>query len=431
MKRVIIAALLLFGITYTYAQDVSATATALNYNALEKKLKKSDEAIVDEKDKVKSTTWFSRGELFQDIHDVNIEFIHMGMSASEVKLFMGEPTEKRTKEEEGSLIEEHVYERIILVYKNGVLTEWKETKVIHPDPLPESLKAYIEAMNLDDKGKLDKKVKENLDRMKLQAEGDAILNFTQKDYNAAIAKFELIMEMSKTDVYNGFIDTVIIYNTALAARSAGNHQLAARCFERSAELGYGGSDTYYLLKNEYVSLMDSTKALDALERGYALYPDSTLIIFELINYHLQSGNSEEGMKYLQEAEKLAGNNPSIYFAKGTLFERLGNPDGALEAYQQAIDVDPEFFNAWFNIGALYFNKAVAMYDKANTLEDLKEYNKAKELADEELKKSVSPLERAHEINPKDKDCLLTLKTIYYRLQMIEKMEEVEAKLDNL
>ncbi|MFC2112683.1 tetratricopeptide repeat protein, partial [Bacteroidota bacterium] len=384
-----------------------------------------DEAIVDEKDKIKPATWFNRGELLQDIHDVNIEFLRLGMMDSEAVLILGEPDEKRTKEEGNILTEEHVYKRITLTYKNGVLTEWKETQVIHPDPLPEALNAYIEAL------KLDKKVKENLELMKLQAEGDAILDFTRKDYVAAVEKFELILDISKTDVFNGFIDTIIIYNAALASRSAGNHEEAAQYFERSAELSYGGSDTYYLLKTEYISLKDSTKALDALERGYAIYPDSTLIIFELVNYHLQSGNSEEGMRYLQEAEKIAGDNPSIYFAKGTLFERLGDPDGALKAYEQALEADPEFFNAWFNIGALYFNKAVAMYDKANLLEDLDEYNKAKELADEELKKSVPPLEKAHEIDPKDKDCLLTLKTIYYRLQMTEKMDAVEAELDNL
>jgi len=194
---------------------------------------------------------------------------------------------------------------------------------------------------------------------------------------------------------------------------------------------YGGSDTYYLLKNEFISLKDSAKALDALERGYALYPDSTLIIFELVNYHLTSGNSEEGMKYLQRAEELASDNPSIYFAKGTLFEKLGDKEKAMDAYHQALAVDPEFFNAWLNIGALHFNNAVEMYEEANSLEDLQEYTKAKEAADAELKKTLDPLNKAHSIKPTDRDCLETLSTIYYRLQMTEEREEVQKKIDEL
>ncbi len=429
MKRAILAVFLFIGISSAYAQEM-ATPT-MNYNTLEKKLEKSNQAILDEKDKVKANTWFNRGELFQDIHDVNIEFIRLGMSDTEAKLYLREPNEIRTVEENGVTTEQHVYDRITLIYQNGALKDWKETQVIHPDPLPEALKAYDEALQLDEKGKLDKKIKENLDRFKVQAESDAIRYFTRGEYDKALSSFELILDASKLDVYNGYLDSVIIYNAALAAKNAGDHETAAHYFEWAADINYGGSDTYYLLKNEYIALKDSAKALDALERGYAIYPDSTLIIFELVNYHLMSGNSEEGMKYLEVAENLASNNPSIYFAKGTLFEKLGEKEKALEAYQQALNVDPEFFNAWFNIGALYFNNAVEMYEAANAIEDLAEYNKAKAAADEELKKAIAPLEKAHEVNPKDKSCLETLSTIYYRLQMMDKREEIQQELKAL
>jgi tetratricopeptide (TPR) repeat protein len=429
MKRAIITAFLLTGISVAYAQEM--TTQTLNYSALEKKLKKSDEAIVDEKDKLKADTWFNRGELLQDIHDVNIELIRLGMTESEAKLFLKEPNEVKTSEVDGKVVKEDVYDRITLIYENGVLKDWKETQVIHPDPLPEALKAYREALKLDEKGKLEKKVKENLDRMKVQAESDAIRYFTRQNYAGALKNFELIQDISKTDVYHGYIDSVIIYNSALAARNAEDHKKAAEYFEKAASIHYGGSDTYYLLKTEYIALKDSAKALDALERGYAQYPDSTLIIFELVNYNLSAGNSEEGMKYLQVAENLAGDNPSIYFAKGTLFEKLGDKEKAMAAYRQALEVDPEFFNAWFNIGALYFNNAVEMYEKANAIEDLKEYNKAKAAADDVLKKAIEPLEKAHQINPKDKSCLETLSTIYYRLQMLDKRKEVMAALEKL
>lgn len=431
MKRVIIAAACLFGLTMTYGQDMAGTETALNYNALEKKLAKSDESIMDEKANLKESTWFKRGEILQDIHDVNIEFLRLGMMDTEAKLYLKEPNEVRSKDEGGVVTEEHVYDRITLTYENGVLQNWKETKVIHKDPLPEALKAYNKALELDEKGKLDKKAKENLDRMKLQAENDGIRHFTQSEYDKALVRFELILEISKSRVYNGFIDSVIVYNCALAARNAKNHEQAAYYFNEATKIGYGGSDTYYLLKTEYIALKDSAKALEALERGYKLYPDSTLLIFELVNYHLSSGNSDEGMKYLNAAEQLAGDNPSIYFAKGTLFEKLGEKEKALKAYEDALKVDPEFFNAWFNIGALYFNEAVEKYEAANTIEDLDEYNKAKEEADAILKKSIEPLEKAHQISPTDKSALETLSTIYYRLQMMEERDAVQAKLDAL
>ena len=134
---------------------------------------------------------------------------------------------------------------------------------------------------------------------------------------------------------------------------------------------------------------------------------------------------------MELAEKAESNNPSIYFAKGTLYEKMGEKEKAMEAYKESLKVDPEFFNSWFNIGALYFNNAVELYDIANTKEDLEEYNKAKAAADAELRKAIEPMEKAYQINPNEKSSLETLQTIYYRLQMNDKYEEVKAKLENM
>jgi tetratricopeptide (TPR) repeat protein len=125
------------------------------------------------------------------------------------------------------------------------------------------------------------------------------------------------------------------------------------------------------------------------------------------------------------------NNPSIYFAKGTLYEKSGNKEKALEAYNQAIKVDPEYFNAYFNIGALYFNNAVELYEVANKMEDLKAYNAAKVIADAELRKALEPLEKAYQIDPNERASIETLQTIYYRLQMLDKYEEMKKKLSEM
>jgi tetratricopeptide (TPR) repeat protein len=429
MKSFIIASILLAVAFSLNAQDLAAPT--LSYSGLEKKLKKSDEEINDAKEKVKPATWFSRGELFLDIHEVNIEFIRLGMPSAEAKLYLKEPNEVNTVEEDGRTFEHYVYDRITLIFENDLLQDYRETQVIHPDPLPAALDAFKETLRLDEKKKLVTKVQEQLENMKRMAEADAIHHFITNQYDKALGKFELIMEASETEAYENYIDSVIIYNAALAAKNSGNHELAAKYFEQSAQIGYGGSDTYYLLKNEYMALEDSVKALDALQRGYQIYPDTSLILFELVNYYLAIGNEDEGMKFLTLAQEKESGNPSIYFAKGTLYERMGEKEKAMEAYKESLEVDPEFFNSWFNIGALHFNNAVEMYDQANTKEDLDEYNAAKALADEELKRSIEPMEKAHQLNPDERAALETLQTIYYRLQMTDKYEAVKAKLENM
>ena len=252
MKRIFISLILISCVMMARAQDPAVPT--LNYNQLEKKLVKSDAKIQDPKQNTKSKTWFSRGELFQDINDVNIEFLRYGMPAMEIKLYYNEPTEIRTREEGGVVTEEFVYERIVLTLENGTLIGWKETKVLHEDPLPEALSAYKKALEYDTEGKLDEKVLENLNRLKRQCESKAIIAFTAQDFNKSVEYFELIMDATSTRVYGGVADTVIIYNTALAAKNGDDHKKAAEYFRKAIDLNYGGSDAYYLLKNEYIIL---------------------------------------------------------------------------------------------------------------------------------------------------------------------------------
>lgn len=431
MKRIFISLILISCILLSARSQDATSVPLLNYKKLENGLVKSNEAIQDAKKKENPKTWFNRGELFQDINDVNVEYLRFGMTPMEAKLYYNEPNEIRTKEEGGVVTEEYVYDRVILTFENGALADWKETQVIHENPLPEALSAYKKAIELDPDGKLDSKLHDNFERFKRQCENKAIMAFSHGDFSGSVGYFELILSVANTRIYKGTSDTIIIYNCALAAKNAGDHQKAAKYFKQAIDLNYGGSDIYYLLKNEYVELGDSAAAIATLEDGFDRYPDTSLILIEIVNYYLTSGDAEKGLAYLELAEKKETSNPSIYFAKGTLFEKVGDKEKALNAYEQALEIDPEYFNAYFNMGALYYNSAVELYDVANSKEDLDEYNAAKKIADDELAKAIEPMEKAHELHPQDKAVLETLQTVYYRLQMMDKYEEVKSKLENL
>jgi tetratricopeptide (TPR) repeat protein len=426
MRQLILSIFLLTGFLMSHAQEV--TTPTLNYDALERKLEKSDKQIKDEKKSQKAKTWFKRGELFQDINDVNTEFVRLGMGTNETELLMGQPNEIRTNEEEGTSKEVYVYDRVNLIFENGALFDYEETEVIHPNPLPEALAAYKKVLELDDKEKYDNRLKDNLERLKRQFEEKAVMGFNQKNYDKSLEAFENILEIGETRLFEAQADTVIYYNAALAARNAGNHEKAIEFFKKAIDLGYGGSDAYYLLKTEYIAVNDSNAALKALEEGYEKYPDTTLLLIELVNYCLTSGDTEQGLRYLELAQQKEANNPDIYFAQGTLFEKIGDKEKAMEMYNKAIEINPEYFNAYFNKGALYYNNAVEMYEEANKIEELEAYNKAKAVADEELRKAIAPLEKAREIKPDERATLETLQTIYYRLQMTDKYEEVKKKL---
>jgi len=88
------------------------------------------------------------------------------------------------------------------------------------------------------------------------------------------------------------------------------------------------------------------------------------------------------------------------------------------------------FMANYNLGALYVNQAADILEKANDLplSATREYEEMKEKADNMLKKSTPYLERALELLPDDVNTMVSLKEIYTRLGMLEKLAEIDKML---
>ena len=116
-----------------------------------------------------------------------------------------------------------------------------------------------------------------------------------------------------------------------------------------------------------------------------------------------------------------------------MYDKLQKVDQATESYLKAIEFRDDYFDAYYNLGALYYNKGVKQVDIANAIpsnQPLK-YEEEKNKADLEFKKAIPYMEKAHELNPADKFTMESLKTLYYRLKMLDKHAEIVEKMKNL
>ncbi len=436
MKRLNLIIVLIFSSLLVIQAQQPAATTMLNYESLEKKLEKSNKNIEHPKKSLKSKTWLRRGELFQDINDVNTELLRPEMPATEIKLYYQEPNKIETVEEDGVQKEIYHYDRVKLTLENGVLKSWEETERIHEKPLESAITAYKKVVDLDPEKKMEDELTENLSRLKTQLEAKGILSFTQKEYKDAYQSFDMYVQVNDFYVFDGVVDTVIYYNAALSAMNAKMYDAAVEYFNKAAKYNYGGENLYFYMKDVYLAKNDSAKALEALQRGFKSNPESNLLLVELINYYLTKGDSEEALEYLDIAKKSDPENKSFYFAEGTLYDKMGKKQNAIDAYKQALELDPEFFDAYYNLGVLFYNGAVELFTKANNTMENEEYNKLRKQAEEELRKAVPYMEKAMETIDKEKDpdsylaTLETLKTLYYRLQEEDKHKEVMAKIEN-
>jgi tetratricopeptide (TPR) repeat protein len=104
---------------------------------------------------------------------------------------------------------------------------------------------------------------------------------------------------------------------------------------------------------------------------------------------------------------------------------------ALKSYLKSVELKPDYFDAQFNIGVLYYNKAVEHFGVANDIppEQVQQYENEVSLANEQLKLALPYFEKAHQLNSKDLDTVRSLKEIYTRLKMYENANEMKELLE--
>ncbi len=258
----------------------------------------------------------------------------------------------------------------------------------------------------------------------------AVEAYQAQDYESAYKYFEKSLEIKEMPIFEGEIDTAIIFNTAITAQRVEDYDNAVKYYKEAIKYGYGEGDTYSLLADCYKSMGEDDKYLETLKEGFEEYPGNQPLLGSIINYYLlEAEDTEEAFKYLRLAREGDPTNPQFYSAEAHLYDKMGDKEKAKEKYKKAIEIDPDFFEAYYNLGVLYFNEGVALTDEANNQTDNKKYMVAKEKADDKFKEALPFIEKAHELNPDDKGIVSTLRTLYYRLKMEEKYEEISSKME--
>jgi len=187
MKKLVTLVFIAATVIGLHAQEGATAVVLLNHSTLSKKVAKSDADIQDPKKSSKAATWQKRGELFQDVFMIGLEQTSEGMDPATLKLFYKEPDNVESETIEGALHETYMYENMDFTFVNGTLQQWKRKNAIHPSPLQESMKAYQKALELDEKGKLADKNKENMIELKNQMKRDGVNHYYGDDFVSALA----------------------------------------------------------------------------------------------------------------------------------------------------------------------------------------------------------------------------------------------------
>jgi tetratricopeptide (TPR) repeat protein len=304
------------------------------------------------------------------------------------------------------------------------------------DPLSEALNSYKKALELDTRGRLAKSIKVKLTLLTNDLTNQAVESFNEEDFGKALLSFEQILELQDLPVIKednpAGVDTIIVFNAGLAAFNAQNYSKAIQYYKVAAELGYNEARSWQLLSKAHLENKDTLNALTVLQNGFQRYPADNGILVEMINIYLGAQKTDEAMKYLNLAIEQDPENATYYFAQGTLHDMIGQPENAIISYENAIKVNPEYFDAYYNLGALYYNNGVKQQEIANKVpaSDNTRYEAEVQKADEWFSLALPLMEKCQELNPKEPYSLESLRNLYYRLKMLDKYEEVLKIIEN-
>lgn len=320
------------------------------------------------------------------------------------------------KEEETGKIAKVWFYRA-LVYHNVYETFASTEK----EAVEKAYESYMQALALDKDKHLNNEIIKALGILANQFVYEGVELFNSGNYTQALKYFEKNMDIGKLPAYNQ-IDTIIMYNAALAAEKSGDLNKAALYFEELTRMHFGGVAVYEDLAKVYKKQENEKKFLICIETGIRSYTQESFPLFsELINYYLEKGNYDLAEEQCVKALKLFPESAGLHFINASLNESKGKSDVAEAEYKKTVELDPQFTDAYFNLGSLYYNKGVDLLKKAMNKED-------KSKADEFYKKALAMYEEVYRLTPDNTETIQLLSNLYGYLGMPDKQKAMQEKL---
>ena len=194
-------------------------------------------------------------------------------------------------------------------------------------------------------------------------------------------------------------------------------------------------NTTLSLNNHVDKLLDAKefdKAVVSVNSVLDVFPKNIDALISMVNIYLQKGDVANTEIFINRALAIDANNKQLYYILGTSYIELKQNDKAAEALSKAIEIDPEYNEALYQLGAHYYNWAAETRTAAMNL-DMKD-PKVKELekrANELFTLALIPLEKYIEKNPNEKSILDILYKTNTKLGRIEKGQEYKKRLEAL
>jgi tetratricopeptide (TPR) repeat protein len=333
--------------------------------------------------------------------------------------------------------------------------------------------ALNELINLEQRTKSFKYSEEAnalLKNMTDKVAGKASADYEAKEYGSAAKNFNLVYLLSPKD-------TSYLENAALAFYFAKDHKKSIEIYQDLLKMGYtgiytvykgtsktNGQDLYFATEKEmnlqvklgvienpevvvqesrrpnmsknivmnYLEMNDHKGALEAVTKARTQYPNDYNLLIDEANIYYSLGNNVKFKEKLEEAVKINPKDPSLFYNIGVLTLEQKKPAEAIEYFKKAIELKPDYADAYNNIGAAVLEKNIAIVEEMNkNLSNFKKYDQLRVKQLEIYKEAMPFYEKAHELNKSNVSTMQTLMGIYENLEMGDKHKKLKEFYDNV
>ncbi len=386
MKRILLIATLLSIVTLSYGQKkpkINAAYKALTENKLDEAKSIIDRAANFEKIKDNGKTWYYRGLIYASI-------------------------DTTTNPAYQTLANDAVAEAMTSFAKADELAKGNSGYFVQP---PSGLPVTMS--------------------MQIQGWYDYYWNSGAQAYNDANLD-KAVSDFTKCSMIKPQDTTAYKYAGQAAQRNE-DFKTAAKNYEKLInDLDYHDEDLYsslFYIKNNVEK--DKEAALAVIRKAKKHFPENTSFPKSEIDLLMSMDKMDEAKANLETEIKADPDNAQLYALLGNMQENLDQKDKAVESYKMGISKDADNLICNYNLGILYYNDGAAIIKEVNNM-DMKTYQRMADTrrkdAVVEFEKALPYFEKVHQLQPKEKQVLNVLETIYANTKNDSKLKEIREKL---
>lgn len=218
------------------------------------------------------------------------------------------------------------------------------------------------------------------------------------------------------------------YNSFFVAYETKDYSLGKEYLQNLIDVAYAEPKIYSFMASMHQEEGNMQKAIEYIKLGREMFEYNVDLIIAELNYYLGNGDFAKAEELLNLAIEEDPNNELLFFALGSSYDNLGEFGKAVAAYEEAVAIKSDFFDALYNLGVMYYNKGGEMIKEANNMSDWRKADAHTKKAETTMLKALPHIEACYELDAGDKNILLILKELYYRNGNDTGYKEVTSKL---